>query len=123
MIGTCHRCGGRIEVAERIGRRDACPQCGSDLHCCRHCRFYAPGHHNDCLETQAERQVDKEAGNFCEYFAPAEAQSAEKRNDSRAALDALFGGRRAVGAGARGGGDREHGGDEAPPSKRKGPRP
>ena len=109
MIGACHHCGAPIDARERIGRRDACPQCGSDLHCCRHCRFYAPGRHNDCLETQAERQVDKEAGNFCEYFSLAEAQRAGKQSDPRAALDALFGGRRSVGAGA-------------PPSTRKGPR-
>ena len=121
MIGACHHCSAPIVGRERIGRRDACSQCGSDLHCCRNCRFHAPGRHNDCLETQAERQVDKAAGNFCEYFSLAGAQWREKQNDARAALDALFGGRRSIGAGAGGGGDREHGGDGAPPSKRKGP--
>lgn len=66
----CHRCGAGISTTDRIGRRDTCPKCGSDLHCCLNCRFYEPGYHNDCRETQAERQVDKEAGNFCECFAP-----------------------------------------------------
>ena len=95
MTWVCHRCGGGIEAVERIGRRDTCPACGSDLHCCRNCRFYAPGLHNDCREPQADRQVDKERGNFCEYFSfvPAGAGAAATGKDGRAALDALFAGR------------------------------
>jgi hypothetical protein len=78
---------------ERVGRRDACHQCGSDLHCCLNCRFYARGHHNDCLEPQAERQVDKVAGNFCDFFsfrAGAKAAQPSPGADARAKLDALF---------------------------------
>ena len=78
---------------ERVGRRDACLQCGADLHCCRNCRFYAPGHHNDCLENQAERQVDKNAGNFCDYFSFRIGGPAANKGvggDARARLDALF---------------------------------
>ncbi len=89
---VCHRCGTAIGAVERVGRRDTCLQCGSDLHCCRNCRFYVPGHHNDCLETQAERQVDKQAGNFCEYFSfrTGRAGAAVPVADARAKLDALF---------------------------------
>lgn len=49
--------------------------------------------HNDCNEAQAERQVDKTAGNFCEYFSFADATPAQAagREDARAALDRLFG--------------------------------
>ena len=64
----CHHCGHDIGPLERVGRRDACVHCGRDLHCCLNCSFYDPTHHNQCQESQAERQVDKEAGNFCEYF-------------------------------------------------------
>ena len=127
MTGTCHRCACRIAAVERVGRRDACSGCGSDLHCCRNCRFYAPGRHNDCLEPQAERQVDKDAGNFCEYFGLAEtrATAAATGKDARAALDALFsaGGRSAVGAEAVGGVLRKDGGAGAPPSNRGRTRP
>jgi hypothetical protein len=90
---SCHRCGAEVGRAERVGRRDACLQCGADLHCCRNCRFYAPGHHNDCLETQTEPQVDKIAGNFCDYFAfrlgPAGSGSSPG-GDTHAKLDELF---------------------------------
>jgi hypothetical protein len=89
----CHRCGADIGRIERVGRRDACLACGADLHCCRNCRFYTPGHHNDCLENQAERQVDKVVGNFCDFFAfraGAAASTKPVGSDARSKLDTLF---------------------------------
>jgi hypothetical protein len=95
MGRACHRCGREIGAVERVGRRDTCLGCGSDLHCCRNCTFYDPAFHNQCRETQAERQVDKEQGNFCEYFSVADrsAKSAAQPESARAALDRLFAGR------------------------------
>lgn len=91
-VRACHRCGTDIGTVERVGRRDACLRCGSDLHCCRNCEHYAPAAHNQCREPQSERQVEKESGNFCDYFrfrrgalvaqAPA--------SGARAQLDAMF---------------------------------
>lgn len=77
---------------ERIGRRDACLHCGADLHCCLNCRFYEPHAHNQCREPQAERQVDKTVGNFCEYFSAGEGRPAQapKADTARARLEALF---------------------------------
>lgn len=91
--GSCWRCGAAVPGGTRIGRREACATCGSDLHCCRNCRFHEPALHNACREPQAERQVDKEAGNFCEYFslAPAGARPAVAPSAAaRDALEALF---------------------------------
>jgi hypothetical protein len=78
-----------------VGRRDTCLACGSDLHCCRNCLFHDPAYHNQCREPQAERQVDKERGNFCEYFDPREegvgrSGEGEGEADARARLNALF---------------------------------
>jgi len=76
-----------------VGRRDACLQCGADLHCCLNCSFYEPTYHNKCREPQAERQVEKEAGNFCENFsfhAGGTRSSASPQDAARARLDALF---------------------------------
>ncbi len=64
----CHHCGCSIGPVEPVGRRDVCLRCHADLHCCLNCSFYDPGRHNQCREPQAERQVEKAAGNFCEYF-------------------------------------------------------
>lgn len=94
MSWHCYRCGAEIEPAERVGRRDACAQCGGDLHCCRNCRFHHPGADNECRESQAERQVEKERGNFCEYFSfrdgPAPARSGPGAAGARAKLNNLF---------------------------------
>jgi len=93
VSGRCHRCGTPTGEVERVGRRDACLRCGSDLHCCRNCQFFAPTYHNQCREPQAERQVDKERANFCDYFGlagrTADAAPVQK-DDARARLDALF---------------------------------
>jgi hypothetical protein len=87
---ACWRCAAARLSSERIGRRESCPHCGADLHCCRNCRFYDPGRHNQCREPLAERQVDKERANFCEYFSPAGGPTADRRGDVRAQLAALF---------------------------------
>lgn len=91
MSRACHRCGRAIAVGERVGRRDRCLGCDSDLHCCRNCAFHDPAYHNECREPQAERQVDKERGNFCEYFSFADrAQIRASADDARARLAKLF---------------------------------
>lgn len=90
----CYRCGTDISAFERVGRRDTCLSCGADLHCCRNCDFYDPRLHNQCREPQAERQVDKEQGNFCEYFSFRSAGAAQRgapaSGDVRAQLEGLF---------------------------------
>lgn len=90
--GSCWRCGAPVTAVERIGRRETCAACGTDLHCCCNCRFHDPTLHNACNEPQAERQVDKEAGNFCEYFslAPSRGGAAAAPRAARDQLEALF---------------------------------
>ncbi len=90
----CARCGQRLELT-RPSRTDTCPGCGADLRACVQCAFYAPGMYNDCREPRAERVVDKERANFCEWFRPAErargaAAEADTRAQVKARLDALF---------------------------------
>lgn len=84
MERVCHHCGRDIGSIERVGRRDACLRCGADLHCCLNCRFYDPAYHNQCREPQAERQVDKQVGNFCDYFS---FRSGRRAGESTAAND------------------------------------
>lgn len=89
---TCWRCGAAIDPRRRVGRRDACLACGADLHCCRNCRFHEPTMHNECREPQAERQVDKDRGNFCEWFSLGATRATDdKAAAARARLDAMFG--------------------------------
>ncbi len=87
---SCHRCG-RETSEERIAARAVCAGCGAWLHCCRNCDFFAPGRANDCREPRAERIVEREQANFCDWFRPATAPDAPADTRSaRAALDALF---------------------------------
>jgi hypothetical protein len=79
---------------ERPGRRDACPRCDADLHACVQCTFYAPGQYNDCREPQAERVLDPERSNYCDYFSPGDGRvggGADPKAAAKAQLDALFG--------------------------------
>lgn len=72
VVFGCHSCGTTVPVGfgEKIGWRDECPSCGTDLHCCRNCRFMDPSRNNECAEPQSDRVVDKIASNFCDYFEP-----------------------------------------------------
>ena len=80
---------------ERIGFRDECSRCGSDLHICLNCRFYDQHASRQCREPAIPEGVkDKERRNLCEYFKPA-AQGQEDKGESaseaaRRKLEALF---------------------------------
>ena len=100
---VCHACGAEIAARERVGRRDRCERCGVDLHSCRQCRFHDPAAYNECAEPQAERVLDKERANFCDYFTPMAdrrpggdavarggAASPVPTGDARADLERLF---------------------------------
>ncbi|HUI43354.1 MAG TPA: hypothetical protein VL523_15425 [Terriglobia bacterium] len=94
---TCWKCGNGFDLAPgaRVGTRETCPRCDSDLHACRNCRHYNPAKHNQCAETQAEWVRDKEASNYCDYFSPASSPGAAVRaaapgDDARKKFDSLF---------------------------------
>jgi hypothetical protein len=89
----CWKCGREIEVKERVGFRDHCPGCDRALHACLNCEFYDVAYNNQCRETQAERVVDKERPNFCDFFGPGkDIKPAGGSRDvgARAKLDQLF---------------------------------
>ncbi len=70
----CYSCGHLSLNSERVGRRDACECCGADLRVCRNCGHFDPSAYNQCRETQADRVVEKERANFCDFFSPLEEQ-------------------------------------------------
>ena len=83
----CHR---EVDIIDRVFRREECPHCGADLHTCIQCKFYAPGHHNDCREPQAEFVSDKERANFCDYFVFGPNSDLHLVEDAKAKLEKLF---------------------------------
>ncbi|MBF0179974.1 MAG: hypothetical protein HQM03_08120 [Magnetococcales bacterium] len=54
--------------ATGFGRSDTCAACSSDTRVCLNCRFHDPGSYNECRESVAERIVEKERANFCDFF-------------------------------------------------------
>ncbi len=75
-----------------VSRNDTCPECGRDLHCCLQCKFYDSGSYNECKEVLAERTVDKERANICEFFVLKGSKGVEsdKKATAKKALEDLF---------------------------------
>lgn len=92
-MNFCYRCRKEAVVPKIVGRKDVCPFCQADLRCCLNCRFYDERVYNRCRESQAERVLDKDRSNFCEYFlfgaANSERESAIKQAP-RDKLESLF---------------------------------
>jgi len=90
--GRCYFCGAEIELADKVYRKDTCPNCGRDLHSCVQCRFYEPGAPHQCREPVAEPVKDKEKANLCTYFefAPSPGQALSQKEEAKKKLDELF---------------------------------
>lgn len=92
----CWKCGKNIEEGTQIFRNSEYPECKSDLHSCRNCKFYESGAHYDCKESVDFPVNDKERANFCDYFSVRfDFSSNAKKNDkidaARNAFNNLFG--------------------------------
>jgi hypothetical protein len=90
--GNCWNCGAPLTVLD-YGRADTCRKCGRDTKVCKGCQHYDPSAHNECRENQADRVVEKERSNFCDYFRPGSgkgANASESRDAMKSAADALF---------------------------------
>ncbi len=88
----CFHCNKEIPILGKVGRRDECPHCRSDVHVCKNCDFYDPKVYNECREVAAEVVRDKERANFCDYFTPRKSglSPQDKAAALRAAAEALF---------------------------------
>ncbi len=94
MAGSvnCWKCGTPIGE-NNLGRQDSCEKCGADTRACKNCRHYDRSFNNECREEQAGRQVDKEKGNFCEWFQPRQGGAGaggSSKQDLKNAAEALF---------------------------------
>lgn len=93
ILGKCWNCGADLSPQD-YGRETNCIGCGKPTRVCRNCRWYAPGHSNACAEPMAERVLEKERANYCEFFEPtidtldSDGKSADE--DLRKAAEDLF---------------------------------
>lgn len=77
----------------KAARSEECPHCNADMHVCYNCVHYDRSAYNECREPQAERVVDKDRRNFCDYFQFAENRKGGANTEEVAAkkkLDDLF---------------------------------
>lgn len=90
----CHACKRELSIEIKIGRRDECPHCHADLHCCLNCKFYDRAAPKQCREPLAELVREKAKANFCDYFVFADVQSPSApgtgAGKARKALEDLF---------------------------------
>ena len=90
----CVFCNKKVKIIGKISRQDTCPHCSRDLRCCKQCKFYDPNAYNECREVAAERIIDKERANFCDFFAVRGSKVCSGRynrtQEAKQALEALF---------------------------------
>ncbi len=104
MAGRCfllHDCGMQCQACqteipqaagESVGFRDVCDRCRADLHTCLNCAHHDLSAYNECRENSAERILDQDRANRCEYFRPAGKRHAvsEDRQSAMTDLENLF---------------------------------
>lgn len=89
----CYHCQKIIPVfgQPKVTRTEECPYCSRSLHCCKMCKFYDSKVYNECHESNADRIVDKEKANFCDYFTLSTGgPSGPSKDDLLNSADALF---------------------------------
>jgi len=90
----CQACQTEIPLAtgESIGFRDTCDRCRADLHVCLNCAHHDTSAYNECRESNAERTLDKDRANRCDYFRPGgrAGGGGENRDQAMADLESLF---------------------------------
>lgn len=93
-MANCFKCSTKIEY-DQVHRGDTCSKCLSDLRVCKNCEHYSESAYNSCKESQADRVVEKEKANFCDYFAlstksPSSESTLSPAEKARMAAEALF---------------------------------
>jgi hypothetical protein len=90
-MANCWNCNQPI-AANNFHRLDSCEHCGKDTHVCKNCEHYDRSMNNECRESSADRNVEKEKSNFCDYFKPSDRAggNAKSLDAMKAAADALF---------------------------------
>jgi hypothetical protein len=68
MNRHCQKCGEPWTLPGNPGRGETCMKCCADLRVCLNCAHYDRSAAHQCRERRAEPVLEKEVGNFCEYF-------------------------------------------------------
>ncbi len=90
----CFSCKKELDISGKPARGDTCQFCTADLRCCYNCGFHDKAAYNECREAQAERVVNKDRSNFCDYFVfvgGRDGSGEDKAEDPLSGLKGLFG--------------------------------
>lgn len=87
MDVICFQCKKTNSSLNKIGFREECLSCGTDLHICKNCEFYDAKSYNECREPSAEVVREKDRSNLCEFFSPS--QKSLGAIDEKARLKAM----------------------------------
>ena len=89
---SCFNCHKELDLSTgtRIMRNEECPSCYASLHSCKMCEFYDRTAYNECREPSADRIVEKDKANFCDYFILSSGGSGSNSDEAKSAVDALF---------------------------------
>lgn len=93
MSVKCYNCQASLSLASNIdiSRNEECENCYSNLRCCKMCSFYDKTSYNECREPTANRIVEKEKANFCDFFKMGESTGEkDAKVDILAQANALF---------------------------------
>lgn len=92
MKVQCFHCKKVNEFPNKIGLRDECEFCKSDIHVCKNCEHYDTKVYNECRETTADVVRDKERSNHCDYYVVRSSINSadDQKAKLKAAADALF---------------------------------
>jgi len=89
----CYKCDKdtALNNEQKISRQEECQHCFASLHCCKMCGFYDMSSYNECREPSANRILDKEKPNFCDYFKlQGKSGNGPQSKDIFSAADSLF---------------------------------
>lgn len=88
----CFHCHKNNSYQDKIGFRDECVHCRSDLHVCKNCEFYDAKAYNECRETSADVVREKDRANYCDFFSARKSGTGymDEKAKLKAAAEALF---------------------------------
>ncbi len=87
----CFHCQKPNPLLGKVGRKDECFSCRTDLHCCKNCHFYESKVYNECKEPAADVVKEKDRSNFCDFFQPRSGGGlVDEKAKLKSAADALF---------------------------------
>ena len=87
----CFSCRAALDFSQaaNVPRGEVCSQCRADVRVCLNCSHYDAAAYNQCRESMADRVLDKDRSNFCDYFRLRGSDNQAKTSEKEAALKKL----------------------------------